>query len=75
MRKMALIKVKELIGTSSKSFEDAIKHAVSQACQQKKNVTGAKIIGQNVEIKDGQIVEYKVNLKVAYHWEEELHDK
>ena len=70
---MALIKVKELIGTSSKSFEDALKQAVSQACQQKKNITGAKIINQNVEIKDGQIVEYKVNLKVAYRWEKELH--
>jgi len=73
VNKMALIKVKELIGTSSKSFEDAIKQAVSQACEQKKNVTGAKIVGQNVEIKDGQIDEYKVNLKVAYKWEKELH--
>ena len=70
---MALVKVKELIGTSSKSFEDALKQAVSQACEQKKNVTGAKIVGQNVEIKDGQISEYKVNLKVAYKWEKELH--
>ena len=70
---MAVVKVKELIGTSSKSFEDALKQAVSQACQQKKNVTGAKIVGQNVEIKDSQINEYKVNLKVAYKWEKELH--
>ena len=75
MNKMALIKVKELIGTSSKSFEDAIKQAIDQVCKQKKNVTGVSIVGQNIEIKDGQIAEYKVNLKVAYHWEEELHDK
>ena len=70
---MALIKVKELIGTSSKSFEDAIKQAISRACEQKKNVTGVSIVGQNIEIKDGQINEYKVNLKVAYRWEKELH--
>jgi flavin-binding protein dodecin len=70
---MAIIKVKELIGTSVNSFEDALKQAVAQACEQKKNITGAKIINQTVEIKDGQIVEYKVNLKVAYKWEKELH--
>jgi flavin-binding protein dodecin len=70
---MAIIKVKELIGTSSESFEDALKQAISHATEMKKNVTGAKIVAQNVEIKDGQIVEYKVNLKVAYKWEKELH--
>jgi len=72
---MALIKVKEVIGTSPKSFGDALKEAVNQVCQQKKNVTGAKVLAQTVEIKDGQIVEYKVNVKVAYKWEKELHNK
>ena len=72
---MALIKVKELIGTSSKSFEDAIKQAINQVCEQKKNITGVSVVGQNIEIKDGQINEYKVNLKVAYRWEKELHGK
>jgi len=70
---MAVVKVKELIGTSPNSFDDALNQAISQTCEQKKNVTGAKIIAQNVEIKDGKIVEYKVNLKVAYRWEKELH--
>ncbi len=72
---MALIKIKELIGTSSKSFDDALKQAIDQACGQKKNVTGAKIVRQTVEIKDGQVFEYKVNLKIAYKWEKELHAK
>ena len=70
---MALIKVKEVIGTSTESFDQALKEAIKQVCEQKQNVTGAKIIAQTVEIKDGNIVEYKVNLKVAYKWEKELH--
>lgn len=70
---MAIIKVKELIGTSEKGFKDALQNVVNQACSQKKNVTGAKVIGQTVEIKDGKIAEYKVNVKVAYRWEEGLH--
>lgn len=70
---MALIKIKEVMGTSSESFEGALKEAVAQVCQQKQNVTGAKIKSQTVEVKDGQIVEYKVTVKVAYRWEKELH--
>ncbi|MFH0906905.1 MAG: dodecin family protein [bacterium] len=70
---MTIIKVKELIGTSPKSFEDALKEAIKYATEMKKNVTWAKIVDQNIKIKDGQIVKYNVNLKVAYKWQKELH--
>ena len=70
---MAIVKIKEIIGTSPTSFEEALKNAIDHIIVQKQNVTGAKVIGQTVEIKEGKIVEYKVNLKVAYRWEKELH--
>ncbi|MCD5396550.1 MAG: dodecin family protein [Candidatus Pacebacteria bacterium] len=70
---MAIIKVKEIIGTSPNSFEDALQNAINHACEEKQNVTGAKIVGQAVAIEDGRIVEYKVNVKIAYRWEKELH--
>jgi len=70
---MPVVKVKELIGISPNSFEDALKEAIKQISQQKQNVTGAKILGQNVTIKDGKIVEYKVNVNIAYLWEKKLH--
>jgi len=70
---MAIVKIKEIIGTSPTSFEEALKNAIDHIIAQKQNVTGAKIVGQTVEIKNGKIAEYKVNLKVAYRWEKELH--
>ena len=72
---MALVKVKEVIGASSISFDEALKEAVKEICRQKQEVSGVKIIGQTVDIKDGRIVEYKVNVKYAYLWKEELHGK
>ncbi len=72
---MSLIKIKEIIGSSTKGFDDAFQGAVNQVCAQKKNVTGARILSQTADIKDGQIAEYKVNVKVAYRWEKELHGK
>jgi len=68
-----LIKIKEVIGISSESFEAAFREAIKKVCSQKQEVTGAKIISQSAEIKDGEISEYKVNVKVAYEWKEELH--
>ena len=67
---MALIKIKEAIGSSSNSFEDALKEAIKEISRKKKNLSGVKIIGQTVDVKDGEIKEYKVNIKYAYRWEE-----
>lgn len=68
---MAIIKIRELLGTSPKSFDDAIKQVVEFVGDDKHNLTGLKVIGQSVSLDKGQIVEYKVNVKVAYKWEEE----
>jgi len=70
---MALVKIKEMIAVSPNSFEDALQEAVKKISEQKENVSGAKIVGWTVDIKDGQISEYKVNLRYAYRWEEKLH--
>jgi len=72
---VSLVKVKEVIGSSAEGFDDAFQEAVNQICAHKKNVSGAKIVSQTADIKDGQITEYKVNVKIAYRWEKELHDK
>lgn len=70
---MPLIKVKEVIGTSPNSFDEALREAIKEICEQKQNISGVKIVAQNVDIKNGQIAEYKVNIKYAYKWERELH--
>ncbi len=72
---MAVVKIKEIIGISKKSFEDALKEAIKVATKQKRNVTGAKILGQSVVIKNGKILEYRVNVNIAYLWEEKYHKK
>lgn len=63
---MAVIKVIELLGTSSQSFNDALKQAVDRACKTVRGVRGLDIIGQNVVVEDGKITEYRVNVKVAF---------
>ncbi len=60
------VNVIEVIGTSPVSFEEAFKEGVEKTCSTIRNVTGVKVIGQTAEVKDGQVTEYKVNMKVAF---------
>lgn len=59
-------KVVEIIGTSTKSFEDAIHHAVLDAAASTRGITGAHVSNLSVRCDDGRITEYKVDLKVAF---------
>lgn len=68
---MAIVKVREVIGTSTKSFEDALNNIIEFVGKDKYNLTGVKIIDQSVSLDKGQIVEYKITSHVAYKWEEE----
>ena len=59
-------KVVELIGTSSRSFEDAVKTALRDAAESTRGITGAHVDGFSVRCQDGKITEYKASLKVAF---------
>ena len=63
---MAVARVTELSVTSSQSFDDAIAQGVARATKTLRNVTGAWVKEQRVEIKDNQITEYQVNLLVTF---------
>jgi dodecin len=63
---MAVARVTEITASSNKSFEDALNIGVSRACETLKNVEGAWVQDQKVIIKDGKIVEYRVNMKVTF---------
>lgn len=63
---MAIAKVVEVNSSSAKSFEDAILTGITKVTETVKNVQGAWINEQKVVIKDNQIVEYRVNLKISF---------
>lgn len=59
-------KIVELIGASTTGFEDAIQNALTDAAQSTRGITGAHVSNFSVRCNDGRIVEYKVDLKVAF---------
>lgn len=65
-RRVPVAKVVELVGTSKRNFDDAINEAVQRAGKTLRNVTGLDVVGQKAIVKNGKVVEYRVNLKLAF---------
>ncbi len=63
---MSVARVTEIIASSSKSFEHAARKGVERAAETLKNVEGAWIKDQSMVVKDGQIAEFRVVLKVTF---------
>ena len=63
---MSVARVTEITASSTKSFEDALQEGVARAVKTLKNVEGAWVQEQTVEIRDGRISEYRINMKVTF---------
>ncbi len=59
-------RVTEISAMSPNSFDDAIKVGVERANQTLRNITSAWVKEQRVDISDGAIVSYQVNLMVTF---------
>ncbi len=63
---MSVAKITEISASSSKSFEDAISTGVARASKTLDNVVGAWVNEMKVDVKDGKITDYRVNMKVSF---------
>lgn len=63
---MAVAKVIEISAASSESFEDAIRSGLVKAGETVHNIKGAWVKEQSVAISDGEISEFRVDLKVTF---------
>lgn len=60
------VKVAELVGGSPNSWRDAVQAAITEATQTLGNITGVEVINFTANVENGEIKEYKANVKVAY---------
>jgi flavin-binding protein dodecin len=67
---MSVARITEITSSSNKSFEDAVQTGIARANKTLKNVKGAWVQDQKVTVENGQIREYRVNLKVTFILEE-----
>lgn len=66
MNYISVAKIIEVVGTSEKSWEDAINQALERTSKTIRNLRGVDLISQKGIVKDGKIVEYRVVLKLSF---------
>ncbi|MEZ5827480.1 MAG: dodecin family protein [Hyphomicrobiales bacterium] len=62
-------KVIHLIGTSSKSWEEAAKIAVERAAQSVRDLRVAEVVEQDLTIKDGKVEAYRSKVRISFKYE------
>lgn len=63
---MAVLKVIEVLANSNTSWEDATKKAVKGASKSVKNIRSVYVQDQSAIVKDGEVTEFRVNLKLTF---------
>jgi hypothetical protein len=63
---MTVARVSEISSTSDVSFEDAIKQGIARANKTLRNVKGAWIKEQQIDIDNGKVTRYRVNMLVTF---------
>ena len=65
----SVYKVIELVGTSSKSWEDAARVAVERAAQTLRDLRIAEVVQQVLVVTDGRVEAYRSKLKLSFKYE------
>ena len=66
---MGVIIIRELVGTSPDSWSDAARRAVAVAARTVRNIREVEVVKSTARVDNGQIVEYRVELKLHFEYE------
>jgi len=63
---MSVLKVIEVMGNSTVSFEDAVQNVISEASKTVKNMKSVYIQDMQVTVENNEIAQYRVTTKVSF---------
>ena len=64
-----MIIIREMVGTSPRSWSDAARQAVATASKTVRNIVHLEVVKSTAEVRDGGIVEYRVEVKIGFEYE------
>ena len=65
----SVYRVTEVIGSSSKSWEDAASNAVETAGKSVRDLRVAEVVKADVTIENGKVTTYRVRLNISFKYE------
>ena len=66
---MGVIIIREMVGSSSRSWSDAARQAVATASKTVRNIKTIEVVKSTARVEDNEIVEYQVDLKIGFEYE------
>ena len=67
---MSVYRVTDIIGTSSKSWEEAAREALSTAATSLRDLRVAEVVAQDITLgEDGKIQAFRTKLRVSFKYE------
>ena len=67
---MSVVKIIELIGSSNKSWQEAVENAIERAARTIRNIRGIDVTGWTGKVEGDKIIEYRANVKISFIVEE-----
>ncbi|MHA1300274.1 MAG: dodecin family protein [Candidatus Helarchaeota archaeon] len=65
----SVYKVIELVGSSEKSWQDAIQNIIDTASKSLRDLRIAEVVQQDVKIEDNKIILYRVRVKLSFKYQ------
>jgi flavin-binding protein dodecin len=65
----SIYKVVEVIGTSTKSWDDAAKNAVETAADTLRDLRVAEIVKLDMKVEDGKVQAYRARVMLSFKYE------
>jgi dodecin len=63
---MGIYKIIDIVGTSEKSFSDAVKSAVEEAAKTVKNIKRAEVRKFDTKIENDKVILYRAEVNIAF---------
>ena len=65
----SVYKIVEVVGTSTKSWEDATTAAVESASKTLRNLRVAEVVKLDMKVEDGKVVAYRARVSMSFKYE------
>jgi dodecin len=67
----SIYKIIEIVGTSTKSWEDAAKLAVETAAKSLEDLRVAEVVKQDLTVENGKVTAYRIRLNISFKYHAE----
>jgi hypothetical protein len=63
---MAVARVTEIVASSTKGFDDAVKEGIKRASKTLRGITGLEVVSLKAKVESGKISEFRATMKVTF---------